>query len=306
MAEGGDAPEERPFDKYFGHGGFCRDSSQHNFLLPESEPSSNLVSLYGSPEENNSGSRESLLREHIYINRVLPEPSPLSQAYSGYGSINVEPTGEFDPSVYHSRSNYLVPIMKATCVVVLMLLLASTSLFYGYKIYMQYTLAELMEVIKANEYYIVLVYGLTTICGFVFGITVAPRPYNQLKQCPTDGISRARFAPNSPQFLLCSSWDASLRLYDVQANTLRVNFLSGGPLLDWTFQDPIHVWSGGLEGQLRTADINSNTETIVLARQRHQPPSRYRISRNKVGAKVVKERQMDRKFIFKETLGHIN
>lgn len=85
----------------------------------------------------------------------------------------------------------------------------------------------------------------------------------QLKNGPSDGISRVRFAPNSPQFLLSSSWDSSLRLYDVQANTMRVKFLSGGPLLDCAFQDPIHVWSGGLEGQLRSADINSSTESIV-------------------------------------------
>ncbi|TRY63183.1 hypothetical protein TCAL_04016 [Tigriopus californicus] len=85
----------------------------------------------------------------------------------------------------------------------------------------------------------------------------------QLKNGPADGISRVRFAPNSPQFLLCSSWDSTLRLYDVQANTMRVKFLSGGPLLDCAFQDPIHVWSGGLEGQLRSADINSSTESIV-------------------------------------------
>ena len=28
-------------------------------------------------------------------------------------------------------------------------------------------------------------------------------------------------------------------------------------------QDPIHVWSGGLDGSLHGGDINSSTETVV-------------------------------------------
>ena len=58
----------------------------------------------------------------------------------------------------------------------------------------------------------------------------------KLKLGPEDGISRVRFGPNSSQFLLCSSWDCTLRLYDVVNNTLRVRFARSAPLLDCAFQ----------------------------------------------------------------------
>ena len=59
----------------------------------------------------------------------------------------------------------------------------------------------------------------------------------KLKSGPSDGISRVRFGPNSTQFLLCSSWDGTVRLYDILNNTLRVKFAgSAQPVLDCTFQ----------------------------------------------------------------------
>ncbi len=41
-----------------------------------------------------------------------------------------------------------------------------------------------------------------------------------LKNCPEDGISAVKFGPNSSQFLLVSSWDTNVRLYDVQVRLL--------------------------------------------------------------------------------------
>lgn len=83
----------------------------------------------------------------------------------------------------------------------------------------------------------------------------------KLKSPPEDGISSVQFGPNSSQFLLVSSWDSQVRLYDVVNNTLRVKYPHMMPVLDCCFQDPIHVWSGGLDAQLKTFDINSSTET---------------------------------------------
>jgi len=85
----------------------------------------------------------------------------------------------------------------------------------------------------------------------------------KLKSPPTDGISRVRFGPSGAQFLLVSSWDCGLRLYDVVNNTLRVRFAHSAPVLDCCFQDPIHVWSGGLDNALTSSDVNSSTETAV-------------------------------------------
>ena len=68
----------------------------------------------------------------------------------------------------------------------------------------------------------------------------------KLKNGPDDGISAVRFGPTSSQFLLASSWDSHVRLYDVVSNSLRLKYSHGGrPVLSCAFQDPIHVWSGG-------------------------------------------------------------
>ena len=68
----------------------------------------------------------------------------------------------------------------------------------------------------------------------------------KLKNGPDDGISAVRFGPSSSQFLLASSWDSHVRLYDVVSNSLRLKYSHGGrPVLSCAFQDPIHVWSGG-------------------------------------------------------------
>lgn len=58
----------------------------------------------------------------------------------------------------------------------------------------------------------------------------------QLNSPPTDVISALRFAPESSQFLIVSSWDGILRLYDAQSNHLRQKFSHNCPVLDVCFQ----------------------------------------------------------------------
>lgn len=58
----------------------------------------------------------------------------------------------------------------------------------------------------------------------------------QLANAPTDCISSVKFGPNSSQFLLVSSWDCSVRLYDTVNNTTRQKFLHEAPVLDCAFQ----------------------------------------------------------------------
>ena len=68
----------------------------------------------------------------------------------------------------------------------------------------------------------------------------------KLKNGPEDGITAVRFGPSSSQFLLASSWDTNVRLYDVANNNLRLKYShADSPVLSCAFQDPIHVWSGG-------------------------------------------------------------
>jgi len=58
----------------------------------------------------------------------------------------------------------------------------------------------------------------------------------KLNDAPTDGISAVKFAPNSSQFLLVSSWDCSVRLYDVNENFMRMQYMHSTPVLDCCFQ----------------------------------------------------------------------
>ena len=53
----------------------------------------------------------------------------------------------------------------------------------------------------------------------------------------------------------------------------------------FNLQDPIHVWSGGLDATLRTADINSSTETVV---GNHDNAIRSDAIRNSVFTEVIR------------------
>ena len=58
---------------------------------------------------------------------------------------------------------------------------------------------------------------------------------SKLSNCPTDGISAVKFAPTTAQFLLASSWDCTVRLYDVVENTQRFKYSHPTPVLDCCF-----------------------------------------------------------------------
>jgi len=85
----------------------------------------------------------------------------------------------------------------------------------------------------------------------------------KLKPAPTDAISAVKFGPNTDQFLLVSSWDKSVRLYDVHANTVRHKYNHELPVLDCSFTDAVHSYSGGLDNTLKMFDFNTAVETIV-------------------------------------------
>lgn len=62
----------------------------------------------------------------------------------------------------------------------------------------------------------------------------------KLKTLPEDAISSVKFAPKSNQFLLVSSWDCSVRLYDVTANVERHKYSHELPVLDICFRVSFH------------------------------------------------------------------
>uniref|UniRef100_A0A2K5MT79 BUB3 mitotic checkpoint protein n=1 Tax=Cercocebus atys TaxID=9531 RepID=A0A2K5MT79_CERAT len=85
----------------------------------------------------------------------------------------------------------------------------------------------------------------------------------KLNQPPEDGISSVKFSPNTSQFLLVSSWDTSVRLYGVPANSVRLKYQRTGAVLDCAFYHPMHAWSGGLDHQLKMHDLNIDQENLV-------------------------------------------
>jgi cell cycle arrest protein BUB3 len=67
------------------------------------------------------------------------------------------------------------------------------------------------------------------------------KPETQINQAPGDVISATKFSPNTNQFLLVSSWDTSVRLYDVANNNLRQKYYHDAPVLDCAFQVRIRL-----------------------------------------------------------------
>lgn len=63
----------------------------------------------------------------------------------------------------------------------------------------------------------------------------------KLSNMPSDGISSVKFGPNSNQFLLVSSWDETVRLYDVQADSMRFKYSHSAAVLDCCFYVSIFI-----------------------------------------------------------------
>ncbi|KAJ8250263.1 hypothetical protein COCON_G00221850 [Conger conger] len=85
----------------------------------------------------------------------------------------------------------------------------------------------------------------------------------KLNQGPEDSISAVKFSPSTAQYLLVSSWDCTVRLFDVGANAMRMKYQHLAPVLDCAFYDPTHAWSGGLDMQLKAHDLNTDHEMVV-------------------------------------------
>jgi cell cycle arrest protein BUB3 len=58
----------------------------------------------------------------------------------------------------------------------------------------------------------------------------------QINYAPQDTISSLTFAPESSQYLIASSWDGTVRLYDTTNNNLRQKYIHNCPVLDVAFQ----------------------------------------------------------------------
>ncbi|KAG9292830.1 hypothetical protein G9A89_016192 [Geosiphon pyriformis] len=86
----------------------------------------------------------------------------------------------------------------------------------------------------------------------------------ELYDMPADAISSVVFSPTNPAYLLVSSWDKSVRLYDVQVPApLKTSYTHKAPVLDSCFSDGSHAFSGGLDKRLKKFDFNTGNDTIL-------------------------------------------
>jgi len=76
---------------------------------------------------------------------------------------------------------------------------------------------------------------------------------------PKDGISKVRFA-NKSNNLSVSSWDATLRLYNVHDRKIKQKWTLRGAVLDCAFsQDDLYIASGGLARQFTLHNVEAGT-----------------------------------------------
>lgn len=85
---------------------------------------------------------------------------------------------------------------------------------------------------------------------------------NFAKNPITDAISRIQFAPWTNN-LLISSWDSTLRLYDVESGKLRVEARSEAALLDCCFENDSVAFSAGSDGSICRYDLMSENDVQI-------------------------------------------
>lgn len=111
--------------------------------------------------------------------------------------------------------------------------------------------------------------GKDSVLAFVLQMTGSNE--FKLNQPPEDGISSVKFSPNTSQFLLVSSWDTSVRLYDVPANSMRLKYQHTGAVLDCAFYvgDPA---SAPVPSDAVLGVASSTSHTVWSIRAAHSYP----------------------------------
>lgn len=89
----------------------------------------------------------------------------------------------------------------------------------------------------------------------------------KLKSPPDDGITSVRFSPSSAPYLIVSSWDSSVRLYDCVGNSQRLRYNHERAVMDVCFLEAMRSVSGSLDGVLKMCDLNSNSDSVIGTHQ---------------------------------------
>ncbi|KAH9923407.1 WD40 repeat-like protein [Epithele typhae] len=79
----------------------------------------------------------------------------------------------------------------------------------------------------------------------------------ELVSPPFDSVSAVRFSPHDPSHLLVSSWDTTVRFYDVTKNEQRAKFDHRAAVLTTCWSDANHGFSGGLDTSVRELDLET-------------------------------------------------
>lgn len=80
---------------------------------------------------------------------------------------------------------------------------------------------------------------------------------------PNDCIQSVKFGQKDSKHLLVSSWDCTVRLYDIVANQLRAHYTHDAPVLDSVFEGPNNCWSAGADCKVKRFDFPSQNEIVV-------------------------------------------
>ncbi|KAI0935053.1 hypothetical protein AcW1_009357 [Taiwanofungus camphoratus] len=79
----------------------------------------------------------------------------------------------------------------------------------------------------------------------------------ELASPPFDSVSSVRFSPSNPSHLLVSSWDTTVRFYDIAANEQKSKYDHRAAVLACCFSDAAHAYSGGLDTSVRELDLEA-------------------------------------------------
>lgn len=80
-----------------------------------------------------------------------------------------------------------------------------------------------------------------------------------------DPISAVCFDKSNSRSLLVSSWDCTLRMFDISQNSQKQSYPAACPLLDCCFVDGYSAYSAGGDGHVRCVDVSTGQERVFPA-----------------------------------------
>eukprot|EP01116_Phalansterium_solitarium_P004447 TRINITY_DN15464_c0_g1_i1.p1 TRINITY_DN15464_c0_g1~~TRINITY_DN15464_c0_g1_i1.p1 ORF type:complete len:342 (+),score=122.79 TRINITY_DN15464_c0_g1_i1:39-1028(+) len=83
----------------------------------------------------------------------------------------------------------------------------------------------------------------------------------ELTPAPTDGITSLRIKDN--KFLLVSSWDTSVRLYDLELRQQKAIYHHKAAVLDCAFFSSHQAYSGGIDKTIKSFDLTTGAERVI-------------------------------------------